>query len=200
MRKMLRTWLFGGEWADEEPPGDFFVAESSGDEDEDVSFAFGEFGELGWGGLGVAAGGELGDEAAGDGGCEEGVAGGDDFDGVEEFAAGGVFEEETRGAGAEGSVDVFVEVEGGQDEHAGAFEGWVGADEEGGFESVEDGHADVHQDDVGEGAAGEVDGLASVGGLPCDGHVGLGVDEGGESVAYGGLVVGDEDADHRAGW
>ena len=70
----------------------------------------------------------------------------------------------------------------------------------GGLESVEDGHADVHQDHVREGAPGEVDGLAAGGRGAGDQHVVLGVDQCCEAVADRGLVVGDEYADHRLGW
>jgi hypothetical protein len=75
----------------------------------------------------------------------------------------------------------------------------VGADQPGGVEPVEHGHADVHEDHVREGAAGHVDSLASVRGGAGDLHVLLGVDERGEAVADRRLVVGDEDADHRPG-
>jgi hypothetical protein len=49
---------------------------------------------------------------------------------------------------------------------------------------------------VWEHAPGEVDRFASVGGLADDLHVLLCVDERGEAAADGGLIVGDEDADH----
>ena len=69
----------------------------------------------------------------------------------------------------------------------------------GGLESVEDGHADVHQDHVREGAPSEVDRLAAGARGAGDLHVVLRVDQRCESVADRGLVVGDEDADHRLG-
>ena len=47
-----------------------------------------------------------------------------------------------------------------------------------------------------ERAAREVDRLAAVGGLPGDEHVVLRVDERGEPLADGRLIVGDEHADH----
>ena len=75
----------------------------------------------------------------------------------------------------------------------------VFADQPCGLESVEHGHADVHQDHVREGASGEVDGLAPVARLGCEVHVLLRVDERGEALADRRLVVSDEHADHRPG-
>ena len=92
------------------------LEQSLGDQDEDFGFAFGELGELG-GRVGwCRCGGEALDEPAGDAGGEEGLAGGDDPDGVEDVFWSGVFEEEPAGAVAQRLVDVVVEVEGGEDD------------------------------------------------------------------------------------
>ena len=57
-------------------------------------------------------------------------------------------------------------------------------------------HADVHHDDLRQDAAGEVDGLAHVRRLAGDLQLVLGRDQRGETGADGGLVVGNEDANH----
>ncbi|OLT26004.1 hypothetical protein BJF83_21730 [Nocardiopsis sp. CNR-923] len=78
-----------------------------------------------------------------------------DADGGEDVFGRGAFEEEAGGAGAQGVPDVVVVVEGGDDDDA----GWVleGLGEGvGGLDAVEAGHAHVHEDDVGAGAAGQV--------------------------------------------
>jgi hypothetical protein len=71
-----------------------------GDEVEDLAFAVGQLGErrgrLGW----VLAAGELGDQEPGDAGGDQRVAGGDDFDCVQQLARAGFFEQEAAGAGA----------------------------------------------------------------------------------------------------
>ena len=72
----------------------------------------------------------------------------------------------------------------------------VGADQPCRFDPVEDGHANVHHDDVREDAPGEVDGFAAVAGFAGDLHLLFGGDQCGEAGADGGLVVGDENADH----
>jgi hypothetical protein len=66
----------------------------------------------------VGAGGEVLDQPAGDRGREEGVAAMNDADRLEQPLAGGVLEQEPRGAGAERTEDVLVEVERGQHEHS----------------------------------------------------------------------------------
>jgi hypothetical protein len=74
----------------------------------------------------------------------------------------------------------------------------VGADQLGRFKPVEDGHADVHQDDVREHPPRDIDGFAAVAGLAGDLHVLLAGDQCGEACADGGLVVGDEAAIYLA--
>jgi hypothetical protein len=161
-----------------------------------ISLPVGELGEPGGLFGRIAAGGELGDQAARDPGRDQRVAGGDDLDCVQQLAWARVLEQEAACARAQGAVDVLVGVEGGQHEHARALEVPIRADEPGRLQAVEHGHADVHQHDVREHAPGEIDRFAPVGRLTGDLHPLLGVDEGGEAAADGGLVIGDEDADH----
>ena len=74
--------------------------------------------EPGCGADGCSGGGEFFDQAAGDAGCEQRVAVTDGAYACGELVRGDVFEQESARAGAQGVVDVFVEVEGGQDQHA----------------------------------------------------------------------------------
>jgi hypothetical protein len=75
----------------------------------------------------------------------------------------------------------------------------IGAnDPPGGLESVELGHADVHQHDGGSEAGRLADGLDPVARLGDDLDVGLAGEQHAEACADHRLVVGDEDADaHR---
>src|SRR5579863_5323223 len=89
-------------------------------------------------------------------------------------------------------MDFLVAVKCGEHEDAGS--GGFFADFEGGFDAGFDGHAEVHEDEVGVVLGKKVNGLLAVGGLGDDGDVRLGVDEGDEAHADE-RVVGDEDAD-----
>lgn len=91
---------------------------------------------------------------------------------------------------------MVVGVVGGQDEDTDAYQVVVGGDQAGGLDAVEVGHADVHDHDVGAGAAGKPDGLAAGAGLADDRHVGGGLDEHREGLPDQGLVVGEQYADH----
>src|SRR5262249_5362998 len=119
----------------------------------------------GGGGGGAGGGGESGVGRPGHGGGGEAWAGGAVRGGLQELAGARVLEQEAAGAGPERGVDVLVEVEGGEHEHTRAGERRVGADQPGRLEPVEDGHADVHQDDVREDPPGDVDGLPAVAGF-----------------------------------
>jgi hypothetical protein len=161
-----------------------------------ISLPVGELGEPGGLFGRIAAGGELGDQAACDPRRDQRVAGGDDLDRVQQFAWTGVLEQEAAGARSQRAVDVLVGVERGEHEDACALEVPVGADEPRRLQPVEHGHADVHQHDVREHSPGEVHRFAAVRRLAGELHPLLRVDEGGEAAADGGLVIGDEDADH----
>ena len=90
-------------------------------------------------------------------------------------------------------MDVLVKVEGRQDEDPGLSVG--GHDLLGGAQAVEDGHSDVHEDDVGGQLIDEGDGFGAGVGLPDDGHVGLGVEDQTESGTNHLLVIGQEESD-----
>ena len=62
--------------------------------------------------------GEVLDQAPGDRGREQRAAVGDDADRGQQLVLGGVLEQEAARAGAQRLVDVLVEVEGGEHEHA----------------------------------------------------------------------------------
>ena len=61
---------------------------------------------------------ELADQPARDLGGKECLAGGDDANGIEQSLRGAVFEQEPAGSGAQGVVDVLVQIERRQDEDA----------------------------------------------------------------------------------
>ena len=110
--------------------------------------------------------GERREEPSGDAGGNEGVAVGRRVDCLYEKFGTGVFQQEPAGACLEGTVDVLVEVEGGDDDDR----HWVidiGAGERtGSFEAVHFGHADVEQAYVRVKFAGEGNGFSSVCRLP----------------------------------
>ena len=67
------------------------------------------------------------------------------------------------------------------------------------LQSVELGHADVHQHDVGLAAAHDIERRAAVAGLADHRDVGLGLEDHLESGAQQPLVVGDDRGDRRCG-
>ena len=122
---------------------------------------------------------------------------GDDPDRLQQVVGGGVLEEEPAGAGPECLVDVLVEVEGGQDEHArGAG---PGGDPAGGLDAVEIRHADVHQHDLRTQPPRRLDHFFAVTRLSDHLQVRFGVQDDPEPGADKFLVVGDQDADGH-GW
>jgi hypothetical protein len=115
-------------------------------------------------------------------------------------SAGGVSLEEAAGAGSQRGVYVLVEVECGQDEDPGRLSGRVLAgDLAGRRHPVGPWHPDVHQEHVGLGCPGKLDGPGSVGGLPDYLQAGLRGDQCPEARAHQRVIVGDRDPDaHRA--
>ena len=144
----------------------------------------------------LRAGGDVGDEAPGHAGREQRVAPGDHPDRLEQLGWFGVLDQEAASPGAEGLVDVFVGLEGSQDDDLDPGQVLVGRDAPGGFQAVDAGHPDVHQDDVGALAAGEVHGLLAIRGLTDDVQVLGRVDQDAEPGADQRLVVGEQDPDH----
>jgi hypothetical protein len=136
------------------------------------------------------------DQAAGDRRRQQRVAARDDPDAGRELLRRHVLEQEPAGARAQRLVDVLVEVERGEHEHA---RGHVAAQRghlARRLDAVELGHADVHQHDVGRQATRLLDRRVAVGRLADDVDVLLGVEDHAEAGAHQRLVVGDQDADH----
>ena len=78
-----------------------------------------------------------------------------DADRRDELLGRRVLEQEAARAGSQRGVDVLVEVERGQDQHARSAAGRE-CSRAGGLDAVHAGHADVHQHDVGRGARATV--------------------------------------------
>jgi len=140
---------------------------------------------------------ELLDHGAGDSGGEQRLAAGDDADGSGDLFGRRVLEHEAARARAQRVVHVGVEAEGGQDQHARAR--LRRHDQSGRLDPVQDGHADVHQHDVGAQAAGFGDRVLAVAGLTDDARLWLRLEDLAEPDADERLVVGDQDARHRIG-
>src|SRR2546421_3677741 len=180
--------------------GDFPVGVSSRHETEHFELAWTELVEPLRGGRRVFFGvGDVGlDETFGDARGEQRFACGNEADRRQQLAGFSAFEEEAACPGAEGTEDVFVELEGGQHQYARVAQRGVGGDLPRGLEAVELGHADVHQYEVGTELTGERDSFESVRGLSCDFEVGLGVEQCAEAGADYWLDFGDEYADSVA--
>ena len=132
-------------------------------------------------------------------GREQRLAAGDDADARGELLGRDVLEQEAAGARAQRLVDVLVEVEGGEHQHARRRVVLARVDDAAGrLDAVELGHADVHQHDVGLQPPRHLDRLQAVDGLADDLEVVLGVEDHLEPRAHERLVVGDQDADAHA--
>lgn len=101
-----------------------------------------------------------------------------------------VFEQESAGPGTERLEHVLVDFVGGEHEHVDPVEVAVGGDAPCRLEAVEPGHADVHEDYVGAGCPGDGDGFLAVGRLADDVEVVGEIEQGAETGAHDGLVVG----------
>lgn len=118
------------------------------DESEDLEFAGCEWREtFGARVVGERSVDELLDQAAGDRGGEECVAGGDCADGIGELLGRHVLEHEATGAGGHRVVDVLVQLEGRQDQHA--DRGQLVCDAPSRLDPVGLRHPDVRQDHLG---------------------------------------------------
>jgi hypothetical protein len=144
---------------------------------------------------GARAAGELLDQPPGDGRREQRSAGGHDADRGHELLLGDILEQEAARPRAQRLVDVLVEVEGGEHEHARP----VGhRDAARGLDAVDARHADVHEHDVGQCLPRARDRLGAVARLADDLDVGLRAQDHAKARAHEALVVGEQDADHRA--
>ena len=113
--------------ADEELFGDLGVGLAPGDFGEDFLLTFGERVDgLGWGRWAFGVGKGL-EKSGRDVGGDEGVSGGGGVDCLYEQILVGVFEEKAPGSGFESAIDVFVAVEGGDDDDRDrVFDFWSG--------------------------------------------------------------------------
>ena len=143
---------------------------------------------------------ELGYDAARDRRREERLAGSDDLDRRDELLGRRVLEQEPAGTCAQRLVDVLITVERGehQDARRLAAGDAVRDDPPRGLETVELGHADVHQHDVGTERPDQVDRVAAVRRFADDLDLGLGVEDHAEPGAHECLVVDEQHADHDA--
>ncbi|KOT87534.1 hypothetical protein ADK86_35305 [Streptomyces sp. NRRL F-5755] len=144
---------------------DLRVRQALRDQADDLPFAGRQ--RVGCGG-GRGGRGEVLQEADGDLGADERVAGHGGPYRFDQQCGAGAFQQEARGAVAQGGVYVVVQVEGGHDHDPG-----VRGELSGDLQAVEAWHADVGEDDVGAQRTGEVDGVEAVRGLCDHRHVGL---------------------------
>src|SRR3954454_3495365 len=137
--------------------------------------------------------GELLDQPARDRRGQQRLALRHDVDAGNELVGGHVLEEEAAGAGAQGLVDVLVQVERGEHQHArGVLARRVVHDLARGFEPVQPRHADVHQRHVRPQLADHLHGLLPVLGLAHDLDLGLGLQDHLEAGAHERLVISDQ--------
>ena len=123
-----------------------------------------------------------------------GARGGEMEDGLDEGEEGVEMDglgEESFATGTE-AIGLGLVVDAGGDGYDGdAGEGGVGFEEAYGFEAVEFGHEEIHEDQVGGALSGEIEGDASVGGF--EDFEAEGFEHVAEDGAVFGTVVGDED-------
>jgi len=67
-------------------------------------------------------------------------------------------------------------------------------------EAVHAGHADVHEDDVGMGGMGLIDGLLAIGGFAADFPAGMAGEHGGDHAADACVVIDEQDLGLRHSW
>src|SRR5579884_341789 len=190
-----------GRLAEEQRGADLGVRQSAYDEVHHLALAVGELAEpprrreAGH----LAALHEAIDQPPCHGGREQGVACGDGAHAADDVRRGCVLEQEPAGPGLQGCDDVFVEVEGGEDDHARPLSARVAGDDlTGRLDAVHLRHADVHQDDVRIERSRSGDSGGAVGGLARDLDVGLRVEHHRQPFAQQVLVVDEQRADHRA--
>ena len=179
--------------------GDLVVRAAPGVLIEDVALAFSEVGEPG----AVQARGrrtayELLDQAPCHRRREQRLAGRDDADAGEEPFGRLVLEHEASGSGAQGVVDVLVEVEGREHEHPGVVACAGGQQLARRLDPVHARHPHVHQDDVGPEAPRGLDRLLAVARLTDDLDVVVGPEDERKARADHRLIVGDQDPDTHA--
>jgi hypothetical protein len=140
------------------------------------------------------SGGEPLEQPPGHRGGQHRLPSGHDADGLHQVVRRHVLEQEPARPGLHGGVDVLVEVEGRQRQHA-RRRRCPREQPPGGLDAVESRHPDVHQDDVGPELDRQLDRRDAVTGLADDGHAGLLQDQG-EARPHQLLVVDDQHTHH----
>lgn len=111
----------------------------------------------------------------------------------------GIFEEETASSSLECRMDILVGVEcGDYDDSKWILDAGTSKLTSSG-KAVKVRHADIEQADIGSMTVRHLDGLVSIARLGHDFHVGLTIQDGGESGPHDLLIVGDQDPNgHRS--
>ena len=185
---------FGGVDADVEEVGDFLVAFAFGEELEDFALARRETEAGRPGGVG-----SIHDFSGfGDTDGEEGFVLAEGLDGVEEDAIGFVFEDVTASAGFDDLLNEVVGLVHGEDENFGGRGGL--ADLAGGFDAVEERHADVEDGDARFVLPCFFDGVTAVGGFGANLPAGARLEECAEAGADDGVIIRDQNGERRHRW
>jgi hypothetical protein len=127
---------------------------------------------------------------------EDGVAAGDAADGGDQIGRRRVLQQEAAGARLEPGEDVFVEVEGGENDDLAVRA--RGGDGGGRGDSVQARHPDVHQHHVGPQGRRHRDAGRPVGGFPGDLDVRFGFQDQPEPHPEQGLIIDQQHPDHGA--
>src|ERR1019366_2172529 len=106
----------------------------------------------------------------------------------------GVLEQVASSSCLQGREEVVLVAVGGEDDHL--CLGVVGADPSQGFDAVDIGHLNVHEDDVGFRLPRLRDRLGAIGRSGHHADVVLYLQHGAEAVEHHGVIVGHQDPDH----
>lgn len=141
--------------------------------------------------------GHVADERGRRGGRQRTATADDLGDSGDEFGGAHGLAQETVGARAQGGEDDVVLVESGQHDHPYLFGRVLLADPAGGFDAVDAGHPDVHQDQVDGVVPEEGDGLECVGEIARDDKTRVEPEHCLDAGPDLFLVVDDQDSRHR---
>ena len=179
--------------AEDELLGELGVGETASEQTEDLPLALRQRRDGCTGLVRLLGVGETLQQSRCNGRAEQRIAVRDQPDRVDEIGGTHVFEQEAARARTDGGIDVFVEVERGQDEDPRRAAGRD--DLSRGLDPVETGHADVHQDHVRLELPCEAHGVFPVLGLAHDLEVGTRLDDQREAAAHERLIVDDQHPD-----
>ena len=176
----------GGVDADVEEGGDFLIGFAFGKELQDFALAGREAGAGSFGSVRrIGAIGGFGDARG-----EVGFVTAESFDGGEEDAVGFIFQNVTVGAGLDDLVNEFVGLMHGEDQDFGVRKGFVNAASD--IYAIEQGHADIENQDVGFELQGFVHGFPAIGSLAANFPTFVRFEEGPEPGANDGVIIRDE--------